>query len=91
MVITKVCPDCGDKWATVEGHHRNNLGRSELEIACPGCHAKRREKLRQLEAMYPSAEQLGLLGSMTPSPVERLRRPHSSGRRIIRKSEHMAG
>jgi rubredoxin len=93
MQIKKVCPDCGATHAIVDakGRWAERAGSDELTICCPACHAARKAKLIAREALYPSAESLGLLGSITEIPTERYRRPHQSGRQVFHKSEHRAG
>lgn len=90
MIVTKICPDCHSRWQEFSTSiDREGLG--ALTVCCPECHGKRREKLRELEARYPSAESLGLLGQQgdfSPWIVEGMR---GKSRRVIRKSEPMAG
>ncbi len=93
MIIRHVCPECRTLWNTVECHGRwaEKPGMEELAICCPACHAERKKKLAEREAMYPSAESLGLLGSITEIPTERFVRPHQRGKQVNHKSEHRAG
>lgn len=91
MLIRRVCPDCHKLWAVVEGTFMDKPGTAELTICCPECYGARRCRIAELDSKYPSAESLGLLGSMTEPPASRTVRPHSSGRRVVRKSEPMAG
>ena len=81
---THYCPKCGFKWESKE----------KATTVCPECQAERELHLAYINALYPSADELGLAGpDCDPRniPYERIVRPHSSGRRIVRKSEPMAG
>ncbi len=78
------CIRCGKRW---DGPTKNTT-------VCPDCLLERQMHLAYMEALYPSAEQLGLIGNQDKiNEVNSLRtvRLHSSGRRVIRKSEPMGG
>ncbi len=78
------CIRCGKRW---DGPPKN-------PTVCSDCRLERQLHLAYIDALYPSAEQLGLLGNQDKiDEVCSLRtvRPHSSGRRVIRKSEPMGG
>jgi hypothetical protein len=75
------CPRCGKP---VESEH-------EALRVCPDCQAARLKALAEREALYPSAEQLGLAGpdsQLSPLIAFQL---HACGRRIVRKPEPMGG
>lgn len=86
MIVTKVCPDCYARWEEFSTSiDRENL--KVLTICCPQCHEARQAKIKAIEEMYPSSEDLGLVGSTTDIPTARYFRPHAAGRRIMRKEE----
>lgn len=90
MIITKICPDCNCHEIS-QSNNCDRKGTNELTICCDECHKRRQDKLQKLEAMYPSAESLGLVGSTTEIPTERYRRPGHNGRRVMRKEERQGG
>ena len=78
------CPDCGRRFSSP----------CRATHCCEPCAERRRARVRELDARYPSSEQLGLnpIGSGPyVVPYERAVRPHSSGRRVIRKAEPLGG
>lgn len=91
MLIKHICPVCNVHHATFEHANKDREGVGELTICCPACHAERQAKIATLNAMYPSSDELGLLGSITEIPTERFVRPHQRGKQINHKSEHRAG
>lgn len=91
MLIKHICPVCNVHHATFKHGNKDKEGVDTLTICCPDCHAKRRKKIAAINAMYPSADDLGLVGSISYIPTERWRRPHQDGKQINHKSEHKAG
>ena len=55
---------------------------------CSDCHIVEMERVHAHDT--PDAPEFEIVGEYQP-PLERASRPHSSGRRVIRKSEPMAG
>lgn len=86
MALDYVCPVCNKIWKTLESDKTD-----ELTMCCPEHHAERSKKIQEIEATYPSAESLGLLGSLGEPIGAYCHYPSSAGRRVIRKSEPMAG
>src|SRR5580704_8683473 len=90
------CPDCCRVYhaqASDDAPERHRDG-SLREWRCPTCHAAACATIAARDALCPSAESLGLLGStatLSELPIIRTQRPGGSGRRIVRKSEPMAG
>ena len=74
------CPKCGRKW---DNPH-------PIVHVCPECQEERKMHIAYINALYPSASELGLQGTKD-IPIYLINRPHSSGRRVIRKSEPMGG
>lgn len=91
MIIKHVCPVCHKVWLEKEATFADRKGSDILTICCPTHHAQRQAAIEDLESRYPSAKELGLVGSKTEPPAIRMVRPGSSGRRVIRKGEIMGG
>jgi hypothetical protein len=91
MTINYICPVCQAVWKVGESTHTDRQGVGQLTQCCPPCHQERRRQLAELEARYPSAESLGLVGSITEIPTERYGRPHARGKRNVKKPGIMGG
>ena len=76
MFYTCYCPDC---------HAAYSSDHPLATMACADCHAKRRARIAEIEARYPSAEQLGLLGSSGNFPIWIAEQMRGKKRRIHRK------
>ena len=88
-MIRKICPDCHRVHGFADTRDAEKL--DILTLCCPECHAERVRRIHALETSDGDGYDQSPVDGKYQPPYERHVRPSSSGRRVVRKSEPMAG